>query len=75
MPCTRSTACAVLQMESRLSVPGDGKRSLSFGVSGRTDGDSLLDRSVPGALRHLRAVSSPGLGLGVPGLAAVEPVR
>ena len=26
MPCTRSTACKVSQMESRLSVPGDGCR-------------------------------------------------
>jgi hypothetical protein len=26
MPCTRSTACKVLQMEGRLSVPGDGYR-------------------------------------------------
>ena len=27
MPCTRSTACKFSQMEGRLSVPGDGKRS------------------------------------------------
>ncbi len=27
MPCTRSTACAISQIEGRLSVPGDGCRS------------------------------------------------
>lgn len=31
MPCRRSTACAVSQMEASLSVPGDGHRSLTNG--------------------------------------------
>lgn len=28
MPCTRSTACEILQIEGRHSVPGDGRRSV-----------------------------------------------
>lgn len=46
MPCTRSTACKVSQMESRLSVPGDGCRSSTNRCAKTTCYDERLCRNL-----------------------------